>query len=277
MKALAVGPRNRPPRNEATDVTTPRLRRYVETRLAAGAARATVRLELAALRRAFSLGVEAAKVVRVPVFPTVTVSNTRTGFVEGDALERLLAELPGELRILATLGSALGWRRSELTGLEWRCVDLERGEVRLDPGSTKNRDGRVAFLPPTALAVLREWRAATSEVERAKGVIVRWVIHRDGDQVRDHYTAWRSACVRAGIPGVMLHDLRRSAARAYVRSGVAEAVTMRVLGHRTRSMLDRYAIVSEADLRDAAVRVEQGAAPAARTGEVVAIGAAASR
>lgn len=243
-------------RDLATDVTTPRLRRYVEKRVADGAARATAKLELAALHRAFTLGHEAGKVVRVPTFPTIALQNTRTGFVEAAAFERLCAELPAEQRVLATLGYWLGWRRGELLGLEWRQVNLETGEVRLDPGSTKNRDGRVAFLPPDALAVLRDWRVATSELERARGIIVRHVVHRDGAPVVDHYDAWRSACERAGVPGLLLHDLRRSAARNYVRSGVGENVVMRVLGHRTRSMLDRYDIVSERDLQEAATRVQ---------------------
>lgn len=256
-------------RDLATDVTTPRLRRYVERRLAAGAARATVRNELAALRRAFTLGHEACRVVRVPAFPALQVDNTRRGFIEGEAFERLLGELPAEQRVLATLAHWVGWRRGELLGLEWRQIDLETGEIRLDPGSTKNGDGRVAFLPPAALETLRAWRRETDALERERGVIVRHVVHRNGAPVRSHYAAWRSAGERAGVPGLMLHDLRRSAARNYVRSGVPEAVVMRVLGHRTRSMLDRYNIVSERDLREAAARVQAGGEERA---EVVALG-----
>lgn len=239
----------------ATDVTTPRLRRYVERRLGHGASRATVRLELAALRRAFTLGLEAGKVVRVPHFPTITVENIRSGFVEGEAFGRLLGELPSYLRVLAVLACWIGWRKGELLGLEWRQMNLETGEVRLDPGTTKNRDGRVVFLPPEALGELRTWRRTTDALERERGMIVRWVCHREGQQIRDHYDAWRSACARAGVPGLMLHDLRRSAARNYVRSGVPERVAMSILGHRTRSIFDRYNIVSENDLREAAARV----------------------
>lgn len=243
-------------RDLATAVTTPRLRRYVEKRIAAGAAHATAKLELAALRRAFTLGQEAGKVVRVPVFPTIRVENTRTGFVEAPAFARLIAELPAELRVLATLAYWIGWRRGELLSLEWKQVDLETGVVKLDPGTTKNRDGRTAILPPDALRVLRDWRTAT-------GVISRWVVHRDGAQVSSHYDAWRSACERARVPGLLLHDLRRSAARNYLRAGVTQNVVMRVLGHRTQSMLTRYDIVSEQDLREAAERVGGAAAAAA--------------
>lgn len=68
--------------------------------------------------------------------------------------------------------------------------------------------------------------------------------------------AFKRAAARAGYPGRIPHDLRRSAVRQFVRQGIIERVAMRLTGHKTRSVFDRYDIVSEGDLRDAAARLD---------------------
>ncbi len=222
---------------------------------AEGAKPATVKLEIACLRRMFRLGSRASKVMRVPHFPTIAVNNARKGFFEHDAFEKVLAELREPcLRAIAIVGYPLGWRKGELLGLERRQVDLDAGTVRLDPGTTKNKEGRIVYLPPEALAALKAWDEQTRALERERNIIVRHVFHSDGDPIRDFYAAWRSACERAGAPGMLsrLEVNRRAKLRPL---GDHESVVMRILGHRTRSIFDRYNTVSGDDLRRAASRV----------------------
>ena len=66
---------------------------------------------------------------------------------------------------------------------------------------------------------------------------------------------WRAACIAAGCPGKIPHDLRRTAIRNFVRSGTSENVAMKLSGHKTRSVFDRYDIASGDDLREAARRL----------------------
>jgi hypothetical protein len=136
--------------------------------------------------------------------------------------------------------------------ITWRRVDFTAGTVRLEPGTTKNRQGRTIFLTRELHALLEEqWRRTTS-LERQQTQIIPWVFHRNGKPIRSFKVAWQHACRRAGQPGRLFHDLRRTAVRNLIRRGIPERVAMRMSGHKPHAIFDRYYIVSEGDLREAA-------------------------
>ena len=83
-----------------------------------------------------------------------------------------------------------------------------------------------------------------------------YVFHYEGQKICDFRKAWKTACKKSGREGVIVHDLRRSAARNLSRAGVPEAVAMEITGHKTRSMYRRYRIVDERDLREATERLQ---------------------
>ena len=155
-----------------------------------------------------------------------------------------------------------GWRTGETLRLQWAQVDLKAGVIRLEPGTTKNRDGRA--LPFRALPELADvidgQRVETKRQERQQRRVIPWVFHRDGEPLRNKYgangavyTAWRAACMEAG--GRILHDFRRTAVRNLERAGVSRSVAMTITGHKTEAVYRRYAIVSEADIADGLAKV----------------------
>jgi integrase len=143
-----------------------------------------------------------------------------------------------------------GWRvRSELLSREWPSVDFKGGWLRLEPGETKNREGRQFPLIPPLRALLEAQKSKAEALARSTGAIPRSVFFREnGNPIKDFYGAWRSACRKVGVPGIVPHDLRRSAVRNLERSGVPRSVAMKMVGHKTEAIYRRYAIVAEADL-----------------------------
>lgn len=244
-------------RDLATSITTDRIVAYQAARLAAGAAPASVHIELAALKRMLRLAGRHGRVHQVPDFENPTPNNARKGFFEEDDLRRVLEHLPEYLRPLVLFAYHTGWRRGEVVGLRWSQVDLNARTVRLEPGTTKNQDGRLFPLAPGSEpeAVLREQREQTTALERTTSSLIPHVFHRGGQPIRDFYRAWRSACRKAGVPGRIFHDFRRTAVRNLERAGVPRSWAKKLTGHKTDSVYQRYAIVDERDLRDGVARL----------------------
>jgi len=83
------------------------------------------------------------------------------------------------------------------------------------------------------------------------GTIIPYVFHRDGTPIRYFRRSWLSACTVAGCPGQIPHDFRRTAVRNLERAGISRSAAMALVGHKTQSIYNRYAIVAEQDLKDA--------------------------
>jgi integrase len=257
-------------------ISTASVRAYIAKRQDEKAASATINRELAALKRMFSLALQAEKLLRRPHIPHLAEDNVRSGFFGEVEFLALQEALPAYLKPVAAFAYTYGWRKSEILGLTWDRVDFAAGTVRLDPGTTKNRDGRTVILTADlrrilleqwekarALVLKRNPEAAPRDVREA----TPWVFHRDGDRIKDFRGAWATACKTAGLVGRIPHDFRRTAVRNMVRAGIPERVAMQISGHKTRSIFDRYDIVSEGDLRAAAERLSSaGLLPATFSG-----------
>jgi integrase len=129
--------------------------------------------ELTILKRMFSLAMQAGKLRYKPHIPMLRENNVRIGFFELEQHLELLKHLPEAFRPVVRFAYVTGWRiNSEVLPLQWRQIDLKRGEVRLDPGTTKNREGRVFYYSAELRELLEDQRKLADRLQRELGRIV---------------------------------------------------------------------------------------------------------
>ena len=226
--------------------------RYANLRLEENAWPATINRELAALRAAYRLGLDNDTIVAMPRIRLLPENNVRQGFAEARQIAVICRRLPPDLADAVQFVFITGWRsRSEVLPLKWAQVDFVGGFVRLEPGTTKNNEGRAFPLIPELRALLERRQAITRRCERAQARIIAHAFHRYGKPIKSLRRAWMTACRDAGRPGLLLHDLRRSAVRNLERAGISRSVAIKLTGHKTEAVYRRCAIVAESDLRDA--------------------------
>jgi integrase len=179
-------------------------------------------------------------------------SSPRSGFFEADEFKNMRDFLPDYLKGIVTFGYKTGWRISEILNLTWSKVDMEKGIVRLGKGETKNDEARIIYLDDELTSIFREQH----QKQKALKNITPYVFtNKSGtDRVKDIRDSWETACSKAGIGKRLFHDFRRTAARNLTRSGTPERVAMKITGHKTRSVFDRYNITDTNDLEQAAKR-----------------------
>jgi integrase len=240
----------------ADQITTNTLNKYIAKRRKQGRKNATINRELSLLRRACNLGLRAdpPKVTSVPRIQKLAENNIRKGFFEHAEYQRLLDALPEHLRPVLTFAYYTGCRRNEILSLQWKQIDLTNKMVRLEPGTTKNKDARL-------IPLTRDLAATLQTLHQQRELSCPWVFPYHGQRIHTFTTAWNNACTAAGLVdengrhNKIFHDLRRTGVRNLVRAGVPELVAMRISGHRTRSVFDRYNIVNEEDLQMAAAQL----------------------
>ena len=250
---------------------------YVSSRQEQSAANATINRELAALKRMFSLGLQAEMIHRRPYIPMLKENNARQGFFEHSEFVAFRNALPDYMKPVVTFAYYTGWRKEEILSLKWNQVDLNARTVRLDPGTTKNGRGRLAILDGEVLeAIQGQWeRRKVAEIPgHSPTLLCPYVFHHGGQPIRDFRKAWAKARTETGLGAKVLHDFRRTAVRNMVRAGTPERVAMTISGHQTRSVFDRYNIVSEDDLKEAARRTWEHAQTQEQAAKIVPLRAA---
>lgn len=270
---------------KASEIDTNAIRRFQRDQQEKGLSNASINRSVSALRRMFNIQRKEGKLHHAPYFPMLKEGAPRKGFFERADYEALSNALPDYARVPLALGFFTGMRKEEVLGLKWEQVSFLDGTIRLNADETKNDEART--IPITAQ--LRSMLAERYAKRDASCPYVCWRLDAHGKAVKldGLRKVWESRCANVGLGefvpvvdekgepiysnradrkngrpkpkkryvGRTFHDLRRSAVRNMVRSGVSERVAMAISGHKTRSVFDRYNIVSGADLEIAARKI----------------------
>ena len=247
----------------AVTLTSTDIERYKKARRAEGKQNATINRELEALNQAYRHASRQTPPLfppgRLPYIALLPVDNVRQGFFTVAEVTALLRHIPDpDICDFIEWAFRTGMRKSEIAGLTWDMLDRtgNLGVLRPQAAITKNRRGRSIGLQGEVRATI-ERRLATRRLD-CPLIFHRTSKGRAGQPVRGFDKMWRNALEAAGLPlGRLFHDLRRSAVRNLIRAGVDESTAMKVSGHRTRSMLDRYNIIEETETAAALAQVDE--------------------
>jgi integrase len=161
----------------------------------------------------------------------------RQGFFERADFQAVLRQLRDpDLKDFCDWFYRTGMRPGEIKSLTWEALDRETWTLRLHAKDAKTRRGRV-------IALAGEVRAIIERRVKARRLDCLLIFHRNGKPLGDFRKSWARACREVGVEGKLVYDLRRTAVRNMVRAGVDPAVAMKISGHRTRNVFDRYNII----------------------------------
>src|SRR5262245_12268132 len=150
--------------------------RYTVKRQEEGASNATINREVGLLGRMLRLAYENGKLARLPLIRKLKEAAPRQGSFERRQVEALRRHLSDDLQTAVAIAYRFGWRmQSEVLSLERRHLDLTAGTLRLDPGSTKNDEGRIVYLTPELKVVLGAQLTRVEALQKRTGRIVPYL------------------------------------------------------------------------------------------------------
>ena len=128
-----------------TEITERQLDLFVKHRLAQGVGTTTVNRQAGYLLQALRRAMRKKLLTEIPVFEKFSEKdNSRQGFFAQEDFQRIVPFLPDDLQDFVRFAYYSGWRKGEITQLEWR--DVHDGVIRLRPQSAKKKDGRLLAL-----------------------------------------------------------------------------------------------------------------------------------
>ena len=225
---------------ELTAINRDLIDRIMADRLAEGVSNATVNRLLEIVRAIFRKAVfEWEWIDRYPKIRLLPEPKRRIRWLTKEEAERLLSELPAHLVAMVRFSLETGLRQSNVTGLQWSQVDLERRTAWIHPDQAKARKAIAVPLSARAVLVVRE---------QVGNHPVQVFTYEGKPVVQVNTKAWRSALQRAGIENFRWHDLRHTWASWHVQAGTPLHVLQELGGWETAEMVRKYAHLSSEHL-----------------------------
>ena len=233
-------------------------------------ANGTINRELSALKRMFQLAVIDDLILEAPKFPeALKENNVREGFINQGEFQRIREAAPEFLKPYLIMLFETGFRKREAMGLIWDevhdgpestgKVSLTENKIILKHSATKSGRGRVVYLTENLRNTLQSQKSLRDQTDPS----FPWVFFRRLQtgrlkKVKNLEKAWRKTKIDAETPhDFWIHDFRRSAIRNMDRAGISQRVAMEISGHKTRAIFDRYNIINENDLQEAANKLSR--------------------
>lgn len=233
------------------DIDAEKVTAYRDKRLTSGAARSTINRELAYLRHGFNLMFKQRTISDVPTIEFLGDENVRDGFIDIADFRALLENIPNQdVRDIVEFLYLSGWRSREAKCMPWPWIDSNANMVKLPKEYSKSKKDRLLPLVGD-LANVIERRIKLRRLDCA------FVFHRNGQPIRSFRRAFKAAAKAIGQPQLLPHDMRRSAVRNFRKAGLSENEGMALSGHKTRSVYDRYNIISEDDMTKSMQKVQE--------------------
>lgn len=210
----------------------------VSDRLKEGVGNSTINRTLEVFRAVLKTA-ERKKWVEAPYIEMLTEPEGVIRYITREEAEKLIKELPNHLKDMVRFALATGLRDTNITGMEWSRVNLDRRLAWVESKDVKNKEAHQIPLNAEAILCLR----------RQQGVHERWVFTYQGNRVaRINNWAWRKALQRAGIKNFRVHDLRHTWASWHVQNGTPLPVLQKLGGWKTLAMVMKYAHLSESHI-----------------------------
>lgn len=211
----------------------------------------TINRMLALMKRIYNLAIREDMVQKNPCWKVTMLAenNKRDRILTPEEYGRLLAALPPHQRPIVQVAYLTGMRQSEILGLTWSRVNLEQGYLDLRAEDTKTAEPRRIYFNKALVEVF-------SRISKIRSLHHDHVFIYRGKPLKEIRTGFKKACAEAGIDGFVFHDLRHTFNTNMRKAGVDRSVIMKLTGHKTSAMFDRYNTVDQEDAELAMQRFE---------------------